>query len=153
MRPLSNPGPRFFQLNQSGVAESSDSHGGAIAPTCCFGSTAAVCGDLMRFYVLLKGFSPSNRVNPPGTSFCHQRTLPQLNSVHMVLTLFLGEVCSAKRQLHPRGLECKSVLSTGVDSMFVGNRIGVGLTRSTSRSFAPIYISHQGSEIKLSSWW
>ncbi len=36
------------------------------------------------------------------------------------------------------GIECKGVLSTGVDRMLVGNRVSVGLTRSTIRTFAPI---------------
>ncbi len=44
------------------------------------------------------------------------------------------------------GIERKGVLSTGVDRMLVGNRVGVGLTRSTINSFAPIHISHHGSE-------
>ncbi len=39
---------------------------------------------------------------------------------------------------HTLGIECKDVLSTGVDRMLVGNRVGVGLTRSTISSFAPI---------------
>ncbi len=39
---------------------------------------------------------------------------------------------------HTLGIECKGVLSTGVDRMLVGNRVGVGLTRSTISSFAPI---------------
>ncbi len=39
---------------------------------------------------------------------------------------------------HTLGIECKGVLSTGVDKMLVGNRVGVGLTRSTISSFAPI---------------
>ncbi len=37
---------------------------------------------------------------------------------------------------HTLGIECKGVLSTGVDRMLVGNRVGVGLTRSTINSFA-----------------
>ncbi len=36
------------------------------------------------------------------------------------------------------GIECKGVLSTGVDRMLVGNRVGVGLTRGTISSFAPV---------------
>ncbi len=39
---------------------------------------------------------------------------------------------------HTLSIECKGVLSTGVDRMLVGNRVGVGLTRSTISSFAPI---------------
>ncbi len=39
---------------------------------------------------------------------------------------------------HTLGIECKGVLSTGVHRMLVGNRVGVGLTRSTIKSFAPI---------------
>ncbi len=39
---------------------------------------------------------------------------------------------------HTLGIECKGVLSTGVDRMLVGNRVGVGLTRSTISFFAPI---------------
>ncbi len=38
------------------------------------------------------------------------------------------------------------MLSTGVDRMLVGNRVGVGLTRSTICSVTPIYISRHGSE-------
>ncbi len=47
---------------------------------------------------------------------------------------------------HTLGIECKGVLSTGVDRILVGNRVGVGLSRSTINSFAPIQISHHGSE-------
>ncbi len=43
---------------------------------------------------------------------------------------------------HTLGIECKGVPSIGVDRMLVGNRVGVGLTRSTINSFAPILISH-----------
>ncbi len=39
---------------------------------------------------------------------------------------------------HTLGIEYKGVLSTGVDRMLVGNRVGVGLTQSTINSFAPI---------------
>ncbi len=39
---------------------------------------------------------------------------------------------------HTLGIESKSVLSTGVVRMLVGNLIGVGLTRSTIRIFYPI---------------
>ncbi len=40
---------------------------------------------------------------------------------------------------HTLGIECKGVLSTGVDRMLVRNRVGVhGLTRSVISSFAPI---------------
>ncbi len=39
---------------------------------------------------------------------------------------------------HTLGIESKGGLSTGVDRMLVGNRVGVGLTRSTFSSFAPI---------------
>ncbi len=39
---------------------------------------------------------------------------------------------------HTLGIECKGVLSTGVDRMLVGNRVGVGLTHSAIISFAPI---------------
>ncbi len=39
---------------------------------------------------------------------------------------------------HTLGIEGKGVLSTGVDRMLVGNRVGVGLTRSTISSIAPI---------------
>ncbi len=53
---------------------------------------------------------------------------------------------------HTLGIECKDVLTTGEDRMLVGNRVGVGLTRSTISSFALVYISHHGSEKKLSSW-
>ncbi len=43
---------------------------------------------------------------------------------------------------HTLSIECKGVLSIGVDRMLVGNRFGVGLARSTISSFAPIYICH-----------
>ncbi len=39
---------------------------------------------------------------------------------------------------HTLGIECKGVLPTGVDRMVVRNRVDVGLTQSTIRSFAPI---------------
>ncbi len=39
---------------------------------------------------------------------------------------------------HTLGIEGKGVLSTGVDWMLVGNRVGVDLTRSTISSFVPI---------------
>ncbi len=39
---------------------------------------------------------------------------------------------------HTLGIECKGMLSTRVDRMPVGNRVGDGLTRSTISSFAPI---------------
>ncbi len=41
-------------------------------------------------------------------------------------------------QHHTLGIECKGVLSNGVDRMLVGNRVGVGLTRSIINSFARI---------------
>ncbi len=48
---------------------------------------------------------------------------------------------------HPTlGIECKGVLSTGVDRMLARNRIGVVLTRSAISFFAPIYISHHRCE-------
>ncbi len=40
--------------------------------------------------------------------------------------------------LNTLGVECEGVLSTGVVRMLVENRIGIGLTRSTIRSFAII---------------
>ncbi len=53
-------------------------------------------------------------------------------------TLLLGH--------HTLGIECKGVLSTGVEGMLVGNRVGVGLTQSTIGYFAHIYISYHGSK-------
>ncbi len=47
---------------------------------------------------------------------------------------------------HTLGIECKGVLSTGGDRILVGNQVGVGPTRNTISSFAPIEISHHGSE-------
>ncbi len=61
-------------------------------------------------------------------------------SITTKTTLLLGH--------HTLGIDCKGVMSTGVDRMLVGNRVGVGLTRSTINSFAPIQISHHGSEKK-----
>ncbi len=46
---------------------------------------------------------------------------------------------------HTLGIECKGVLSTGVDRMLVGNWVGLGLTRSTINSFAPVNISQHGN--------
>ncbi len=54
---------------------------------------------------------------------------------------------------HTLGIECKGVLSTGVDRLLAGKRVGVGLTRSTIRSFAPIQIFHHGFEKALLMWW
>ncbi len=48
-----------------------------------------------------------------------------------------GDCSSKPLGHHTLGIECKSVLSTGVDRMLVGNRVGVGLSRSTISSFAP----------------
>ncbi len=39
---------------------------------------------------------------------------------------------------HTLGIECMGVLSTGLGRMLVGNRVSVGLTLSTVKSFAPI---------------
>ncbi len=47
---------------------------------------------------------------------------------------------------HTLDIERKGVLSIGEDKMFVGNRGGVGLTRSAISSFAPIQIFHHGSK-------
>ncbi len=47
---------------------------------------------------------------------------------------------------HTLGIECKDVLSSGVNRMLVGNRVSVGLTRSTIRFFDPIQSSHHGSK-------
>ncbi len=47
-----------------------------------------------------------------------------------------GDCSSKPLGHHTLGIECKSVLSTGVDRMLVGNRVGVGLSRSTISYFA-----------------
>ncbi len=39
---------------------------------------------------------------------------------------------------HTLGIACRGVLSTRVDRMVVGNRVGADLTRNTINSFAPI---------------
>ncbi len=79
-----------------------------------------------------------------GQSACH---VPLANELRLSIRHGLMQ---AHTQLplghHTLGIECKGVLSTGVDRMLVGNRVGVGLTRSTINSFAPIQISHHESE-------
>ncbi len=46
---------------------------------------------------------------------------------------------------HTLGIECKGVLPTGVDRMLVGNRVGVGLTRSTIRHLLPSLFPVKGA--------
>ncbi len=80
------------------------------------------CRLLMRRYGVDLAFSPMTMAD----AFLHS---PEAR-VADFNTLPLGH--------HTFGIECKSVLSTGVHRMLVGNRVGVGLTRSTINSFAPI---------------
>ncbi len=53
---------------------------------------------------------------------------------------------------HTLGIECKGVLSTGVDRMLARNRVGVDLTRSTISSFDPFFNFPPRDLKKLSSW-
>ncbi len=49
-----------------------------------------------------------------------------------------------KNNVSTLGIECKGVLSTGVDRIMVGNRVGVCLAWSTISSFAPIQFPTTG---------
>ncbi len=63
--------------------------------------------------------------------------------------------CSKPMQLggtNMMGVErLRTYYETGVHRMLVRNRVGVGLTRGTVSSFAPIVISHNGCK-KPSLW-
>ncbi len=43
------------------------------------------------------------------------------------------------------GIECKDVLSIGVPRLLIGNRVGVGLTRSTIRHLLPSLFPVKGA--------
>ncbi len=50
------------------------------------------------------------------------------------------------------GIQCKDVLSIGVDRMLVGNRVGLGLTWSNIRPLLPFVFPVRGARKLTSAW-
>ncbi len=96
----------------------------------------------------IEGKLTKNSEGQLGTSERGITVLPLALINEMLYTLYLSSfiyfvrttshVNSLPLGHHTLGIECKGVLSTGVDRMLVGNRVGAGRTRSTISSFAPI---------------
>ncbi len=57
-----------------------------------------------------------------------------------------GDISGLPHGRHTFGIECKGVLSTRVLGMLVGNRVGVGLIRSTINAVLPCYFPVKGAK-------
>ncbi len=65
------------------------------------------------------------------------------SGIHDFLTVRTASLMTHGR--HTLGIECKGVLSNGVERMLVGNRVDVGLTGSTTNPMPPSLFPVKGA--------